>query len=354
MLHFESPYAFLLLILIPALPFLRRYTMKRGAVRFSSVTNAAKAGFSWRYRLSQSPAALRMLALVCLVIALARPQTGREEIVDISKGVAIEMVIDRSGSMSAEMEYDGRQMTRLDVVKSVFKNFALGDGRDLPGRPNDLIGIIAFARYADTICPLTLAHGALEPFLDTVKLVQVRNEDGTAIGDALALAAARLEKAEETLAGQQTENRKAYDIKSKIIILLSDGENNAGKRDPLEAAKLAAKWGIKVYAIAIGGGQSAMQSIKTPFGVYKVPVGHSVDTTALKKIAEETGGFFREAGDAASLAAIYKEIDKMEKTDIESVKYVDYKEAFLPFAMLGLIMIAMEIALSNTVFRKLP
>jgi Ca-activated chloride channel family protein len=354
MLHFESPYVFLLLILIPAIFLLRRYTAKRGAVRFSTITNAAKAGLSWRQRLYPLPAVIRLLALICLIIALARPQTGREEIIDISQGVAIEMVIDRSGSMSAEMEYNGRQMTRLDVVKDVFKNFALGDGRDLPGRPNDLIGIVAFARYADTICPLTLAHGALAPFLDTVKLVQVRSEDGTAIGDALALAAARLEKAEETLARQQAGNKKTYDIKSKIIILLSDGENNAGKRDPLEAARLAARWGIKVYSIAIGHGGSSMQSIKTPFGVYKVPVGHSVDTTVLRQIAEETGGFFREAGDAASLAAIYKEIDKMEKSDVESVKYVDYKEAFLPFAFFGLMLIVAEVLLVNTVFRKLP
>ena len=353
MLHFESPYAFLLLVLIPALPFLLRYTAGRSAVRFSTIANAARAGLSWRQRLYGLPMAIRLIALLCLVIALARPQTGREEVVDISKGVAIEMVIDRSGSMAAEMEYNGRQMTRLDVVKDLFKNFALGDGRNLPGRPNDLIGIIAFARYADTICPLTLAHGALEPFLDTVKLVQVRSEDGTAIGDALALAAARLEKVDDTLAKQQTGNKKVYDIKSKIIILLSDGENNAGKRDPLEAAKLAAKWGVKVYAIAIGGG-SAMQSIQTPFGVYKVPVGHSADTTALKQIAEETGGFFREATDAASLSAIYKEIDKMEKSDVESVKYVDYKEAFLPFALVGLMLIVAEVLLSQTVFRKLP
>lgn len=357
MMHFESPWAFLLLVLIPLLPMIQRYWQQkkrqRGAIRFSSVSNAANAGRSWRQRLYNLPMGIRMLALICLIIALARPQTGREEVVDISKGVAIEMVIDRSGSMAAEMEINGRQKTRLDVVKDVFKSFALGDGKDLSGRPNDLIGIIAFARYADTICPLTLAHGALEPFLDTVKLVQVRSEDGTAIGDALALAAARLEKAEDTLARQQQNRKKTYTIKSKIIILLSDGENNAGKRKPLEAAEMAAKWGIRVYTIAIGG-DASMQSIRTPFGVYKVPMGHAVDTTTMQRIAEETGGFFREAGDAASLAAIYQEIDALEKSDIESVKYVDYKEAFLPFAMLGLILVAAEIVLSSTVFRKLP
>ncbi len=352
-MHFESPWAFLLLIIIPALLIIRRFTVKRGTIRFSSTANAAKSGRSLRRRLYHLPTVIRILALVCLVIALARPQTGREQILDISKGIAIEMVVDRSGSMGAEMEYDGRQMTRLDVVKKVFKNFALGDDNDLPGRPDDLIGMIAFARYPDTICPLTLAHGALSPFLDIIKLVKVRSEDGTAIGDALALAAARLEKADEALSRQRPGRKKTYQIKSKIIILLSDGENNAGKRSPLQAAKLAADWGIKVYAIAIGGGD-AVQSIRTPFGVYKVPVSQRVDTTALKQVAEKTGGFFREATDAGSLSAIYKEIDQMEKSEIESVKFVDYNESFLPFALLALILIGLEIILSNTIFRKIP
>jgi len=352
-MHFESPWAFLLLIIIPALLILRRDTLKRGAIRFSTTGNAAKAGRSLRRRIYQLPTIIRLLALVCLVIALARPQTGREQILDISKGIAIEMVVDRSGSMGAEMEYDGRQMTRLDVVKKVFKNFALGDDKDLPGRPDDLIGMIAFARYPDTICPLTLAHGALSPFLDTIKLVQARSEDGTAIGDALALAAAHLEKADEALTRQRPGTKKTYQIKSKVIILLSDGENNAGKRDPLQAAKLAADWGIKVYAIAIGGGD-AVQSIRTPFGVYKVPVSQRVDNSALKQVAEKTGGFFREATDAGSLSAIYKEIDQLEKSEIESVKFVDYNESFLPFALLGLILICFEILLSNTIFRKIP
>jgi Ca-activated chloride channel family protein len=352
-IHFESPWAFLLLIIIPALPLIRRFTIKKGAVSFSSTTNAARAGRSLRQRLHALPTVIRLMALACLVIALARPQTGREQIVDISKGVAIEMVVDRSGSMGAEMEFDGRQMSRLDVVKEIFKNFALGDGQDLLGRPNDLIGMIAFARYPDTICPLTLAHGALSPFLDTIKLVQVRSEDGTAIGDALALAAARLEKADEAIARQRSGNKKSYEIKSKIIILMSDGENNAGKRDPIEAAKLAAKWGIKVYTIAIGGGQ-AVQSVRTPFGVYKMPIEQRVDTSALKQIADTTGGFFREATDADSLSSIYEEIDQMEKSEIESVKFIDYNESFIPFLILGLMFIGLEILLSNTIFRKIP
>lgn len=352
-MHFESPWAFLLLIVIPLLLVVRRRTGKSGAIRFSSVGNAAKAGRSVRQRLSALPLLLRILAIILLTVALARPQTGREQIRDISKGIAIEMVVDRSGSMAAEMEYKGRKMNRLEVVKDIFKAFVMGDGRDLNGRPNDLIGMISFARYPDTICPLTLAHGALPPFLDSVKLVQTRAEDGTAIGDALALAAARLKTVDETLAQQRDGRKKSYKIKSKIVILLSDGENNRGKRDPIQAAELAEKWGVKVYSIVIGAGE-AVTSIQTPFGVYKVPMRQRVDTSAMKAIAEKTGGLFRKADNAEALRSIYEEIDKLEKSEIESVKFIDYKESFFYFALSGLLLIGCEVILSCTLFRKIP
>jgi Ca-activated chloride channel family protein len=243
-------------------------------------------------------------------------------------------------------------MTRLEVVKKVFNEFVMGGDRDLPGRPNDLIGLIVFARYADTVCPLTLAHGALPAFLRNIDLVQTRDEDGTAIGDALALAAARLDRAEESFNAQE-DLSNSYEIKSKIIVLLSDGENNYGKRTPVQAAELAALWGIKVYTIAIGGGE-AVTSVQTPFGVYKIPSRQSVDTKTLQAVAEKTGGFFRKAEDAESLYEIYEEIDKMEKSEIESVRFVDYKESFLLFALAGLFLIICDILLNNTFFRRIP
>jgi len=295
---------------------------------------------------------MRIIVFLLLIIALARPQTGREQIREISKGVAIEMVVDRSSSMGAELEYQGERMNRLEAVKRVFKEFVMGGDRDQPGRPNDLVGMINFARYPDTVCPLTLAHGALPAFLKSVKLAQSRTEDGTAIGDALALAAARLRTAEESLEkGQDPSN--TYEIKSKVIVLLSDGENNCGKRTPIQATELAAKWGIKVYTIAIGGGD-AVTSIRTPFGVYKVPSRQRVDTKTLEAIAEKTGGFFRKAEDAESLREICEEIDRMEKSEIESVRFIDYKESFLGFALAGLFLIACEIVFKNTLFRKIP
>jgi len=251
------------------------------------------------------------------------------------------------------MKYGNKVMSRLDVVKKVFSDFVLGDGEELKGRNDDLVGMIAFARYPDTVCPLTLAHGAFPDFLESIKLVRTRDEDGTAIGDAIALAAARLKKVDETIAKQRKKGEKTYQIKSRVIILLSDGENNSGRRDPVEAAEIAAEWGIKVYAIAIGGGETAT-SIRTPFGVYKMPVGTRVDTSALKAVAEKTGGFFRQAKDAGALHEIYREIDSMEKTEIESVRFVDYKEVFHWPLLAGLFLIGLEIVFTSTLFRKIP
>ena len=352
-MHFESPWSFLLLFLIPFLIWFRHIRVKPGTVRFPTIRNAAEAGKSIRQSFTWLPDFLRILALICLTVALARPQTGIEQIREITQGIAIEMVVDRSGSMGAEMEYKGEQMNRLEVVKRVFKEFALGNGRDLPGRSNDLVGIISFARYPDTTCPLTLAHGALTPFIENIKLVKTRAEDGTAIGDALALAAARLKKADETTALQKKMGIDPYRIKSKVIILLSDGKNNSGRRDPLQAAELAAKWGVRIHTIAIGGGDAAT-SIRTPFGVYKLPKRQGVDVDTLKTVAEKTGGFFRMAEDDESLREIYEEIDRMEKTEIESVKFVNYKEAFFPFIIALLFLTGLEIFLTATIFRKIP
>jgi Ca-activated chloride channel homolog len=352
-MHLHSPWALLLLLAIPAILILRRLRHKTAAIRFSSVVHATKSGKSLRQQFSKLPQILRVSALIFLIIALARPQTGREEVRDVSKGVAIEMVVDRSGSMGMEMEYKGSTMSRLDVVKQVFLDFVLGNNSKLPGRPDDLIGMIAFARYPDTVCPLTLTHGALPLFVKNTQIVTQKSEDGTTIGDALALAAARLKTAEITLSKQQGKTNDSYQIKSKIIILLSDGQNNCGKRTPMEAAELAKQWGIKVYTIAIGGGE-AMASIRTPFGVYKVPTVAEVDTFTLKAIADTTGGIFREADTAENLTEIYKEIDKLEKSEIETIRYVDYKENYLMFVLAGLIMLASEVFLSNTLFRKIP
>lgn len=353
-MHLESPWALLLLAVIPVVIWWDRRRRGGGSIRFSSTRNAAHTGRSWRLRLAFLPLWMRVLALVFLAVALARPQRGLERVRDISKGIAIEMVVDRSSSMGAEMEYRGERLNRLDVVKRVFGEFVLGGRSGLQGRPNDLIGMVAFARYADTICPLTLAHGALPRFLETVKLVRQRAEDGTAIGDALALAAARLKTAEDALAEQTPERGgPEYEIESKIIILLTDGENNCGKRDPLQAAELAAEWGIRIYTIGVGGGD-AVTTIQTPFGAYKVPMGRGVDAGTLKAIAGKTGGLYRRADTARALVDVYEKIDALERSEIETERFVDYRELFVPWAILALLCLCLEVALRTTLYRRIP
>jgi len=355
-MRFATPWAFVLTAVIALLVVILLRLRKPGGVHFPSVENARRAGASWRTRLSRLPLVLRVIALVLLVVALARPQEGREKVRDVTRGVAIEMVIDRSGSMGTEMEYRGRKLNRLEVVKRVFKEFLMGNGENLKGRPNDLVGMVAFARYADTIAPLTLGHGALLRFLDGLKVVTRRSEDGTAIGDAIALAAARLKTAEEDLARfneGSKDNKDEYRIKSKVIILLTDGQNNFGRRTPQEAAKLAAKWGIKIYAIGVGGRES-VATVRTLFGAFKVPTGGGVDEKTLKDVAEITGGIFRMAEDEKSLREVYEEIDRMEKSEVESVRYIDYKERFTGFAMASMFLVLIEVVLSSTILRRVP
>ena len=323
---------------------------------FPTTTHASQAGNSLRKKLIHLPFILRLIALLFLILALARPLEGMEKIYDISKGVAINVVIDRSSSMNAEMKFEGQTINRLEVAKKVFLEFVKGNERNLEGRPNDLIGLITFARYADTACPLTLAHDALSSFVEPVDLVKRKAEDGTAIGDALALAAARLQQAETTLTQQNQsadDQQSNYEIKSKIIILLTDGEQTAGRRTPKEAAELAKKWGIKIYAIGIGGEDSLLR-IPSLFGARVVQRGPGVDRQTLTMLAETTGGLFRMAEDGDSLRAVYEEINALEKSEIESVRFVDYKEKFSIFAFAGLILLALETILRTTWFRRLP
>jgi Ca-activated chloride channel family protein len=355
-MRFESPWMFLLLLGLPALLWWRQRRMGPGAaIRFSWTQNAARAGASLRQRLGFIPPLLRLIALALLVIALARPQLGMEHVRETNEGIAIEMVLDRSSSMAAEMNFEGRRRNRLEVVKEVFKTFVLGDGKELKGRGNDLIGMISFAQFPETVCPLTLGHGALPQFLETVRLAAPKSqEDGTAIGDAVALAAARLKTAEETLARQLPDAANRFEIKSKVMILLSDGQQTAGKRRPLDSAKLSKEWGIKIYAIAVTG-KEEMQSQNTFFGRFlQLGTAPQLDTRDLEAVAKETGGKFFLAEDAKSLGNIYKEIDALERSGIESVRYMDYRELFAPFAVLALLLVALETGLNCTIFRKIP
>ncbi|MBQ6472500.1 MAG: VWA domain-containing protein [Victivallales bacterium] len=356
MFRFESPYAFLLLLIPLAVLAWRRWRRVRqtAALTYSSVSGIQRVGRSFRQRTAWAPTALRTISVILLVVALARPQTGRERVEEASQGVAIEMVLDRSGSMQLEMEFEGTMRERLEAAKEVFRRFVFGHGKQLQGRRSDLVGMIAFARHADTVCPLTLAHGVLRPFLDTVQTAATREEDGTAIGDAVALAAARLHTVEETLALQTRKGKDTYDIRSKVMILLTDGENNCGRRTVRQAGELAAQWGIRIYVVLVGGGE-AYQVIQTPFGKQRRRVmTQEVDSRDLRHIAETTGGFFRQAQDARTLESVYAEIDQMERSSVETLRFTDYREMYLPFALTAFVLLLLEILLRCTLYRRLP
>jgi len=341
-----DPWLLLLLLVPVALGFWRR--RRRGpAALISAAEIPAAAGRTWRTRLRGLPGALRLAAIALLAVGLARPQAGFGVVRTSADGVAIMMVLDRSSSMNGAIGAGSSQTTRFIAAQNAFSSFVLGDGRTLEGRPHDLVGMIAFARYPETIAPLSRATDAVAALASSVNTAEQRAEDGTAIGDAVALAAARLRNAEKNLAerNEQADDDEEADpdftIKSKVIILLTDGENNAGDADPIRAARLAAEWGIKIYAVGITGDRS----ITLPGGQRRRLPGSGADDGVLRRLAESTGGFYRPVEDAGALRAVYEEIDQLEKTEIRTREYTNYDERFPPIILAALAALALEGAL---------
>jgi Ca-activated chloride channel family protein len=360
-MDFQAPLVLLLLILLPVLGVWQWRRQRTAAVRFSSINTLKKSPVSWRVRLRPTLFLLRLLCLACVIVALARPRKGTVLSEISSEGIAIEAVVDRSGSMQAEMDYNGQELNRLDVVKRVLAEFIQGNKHQFEGRTGDLIGLITFAKYADTTCPLVLSHSVLLEFLKQTQIVTLRSEDGTAIGDAIALAGARLQKAEEEIQRRRVslgmtdanDAPEGFKIKSKIIILLTDGQNNQGEYAPLKAAELARDWGVKIYTIGIGSDQ-AFTTVQTPMGSFKMPAQNDLDENLLTQIAETTGGFYRRADSARVLEDIVKTIDELEKSEVKTLQYTQYSEQFMPWVWAALGLIMLEILGSCTVFRKIP
>jgi Ca-activated chloride channel homolog len=358
-----SPLVLLLFFILPVLAFLYLRKKRTAGVKFPSLVDMKNCRISARIRLRPLLLIARLVCIGLLIVALARPRKGTVLSEISTEGVAIEVVADRSGSMQTEMDYYGQNLNRLEVVKKVLSDFIEGNKKNLVGRSNDLVGLVIFARYADTICPLVLSHNILLEFLKKTEIVGLRSEDGTAIGDAIALAAARLKKAEEEIkqrnaqliqAGDKKLDEQAgFKIKSKVIILLTDGMNNAGEHNPLQAAELAKEWGIKIYTIGIGSDQ-AYATIQTPLGAYKMPTGQSLDEGLLNAIAETTGGFYGRADNAKTLHSIVEKIDKLEKSEVKSIQYTQYAELFGPWTLAALLVLVLEMLASCTVFRKIP
>lgn len=356
--HWESPWAFALLpgLALVALV-VRRLSRGAPAPVLSTTEGCASLPRTPRQRVLWLPAALSWSGVALLCVALARPQIGIGRVETSSDAVAIQLVVDRSGSMNQYMELDGALVTRIDAVKRVLRDFLLGDGRDLRGRVSDLVGLVVFARFAETACPLVRDARTVSKFVDAVNIAQMRFEDGTAIGDGLALAAARLKRAEDELANRRASSAPGAGdlrIKSKVVILLTDGDNNAGEADPLAAAQLAAEWGIKVYTIGVGAGGMSYQVVRTPLGEQRVPVQNNMDERVLKQIAEITGGLYHRAQDGEALRRVYREIDRLEKSTIRTVEYTDWQERFHLLALPGAVALALGVLLSSTVLRRNP
>jgi Ca-activated chloride channel family protein len=359
---FFSPWFFLLLLLLPVVAW-RLWSRSRDvAVPFSSTQFALDLRPTWRQRLAWVPAVLTLAAVALAIVALARPREGREQTIVDADGIAIEMVVDRSGSMQAmDFQIDGQHVDRLTAIKNVAGRFIQGDdttheNEGLSGRVSDLIGLITFAGFADAITPPTLDHAFVMAHLNHQDIVSRREEDGTAIGDAISLAIEKLNR---------LDNRKKEKVKSKVLILLTDGENNAGEIDPVQAAELAQKMGVKIYTIGVGTRGSAPVPVRNPFtGRQDIQwVEVNIDEDALTKIATTTGGKYFRATDTQSLAAIYHEIDQLEKTSVEARHFVDYRELAIqashvgawsvpPLVLIALGLLSARVLLSNTVFRE--
>jgi len=311
-----------------------------GSVTYSSLDLVNRAPRSLRARLSALPALGLALAVAALALALAGPRTGDATSRVSREGIAIVMVVDRSGSMQARDFVEGdTSVDRLQAVKQVFRDFVVGSGSGT-GRKDDLVGLVAFARYADGLCPLTLDHGNLLAILDQLEIVTERAEDGTAIGEGLALAVERLRR---------------NPAKSKLAILLTDGVNNAGDVDPLQAAELARRFGVKVYTIGAGRTGYAPVPVLGLGGRVRLQRAYvEIDEDTLRAIADKTQGRYFHATDVEGLAQVVSEIDALERSEITEVRYLQYTEHYAGVVGVALALISLSALLGGTVLRRLP
>jgi len=331
----DDPWALVLLLLVPLLARLRRGG-RDAALHLPALPRLREAASgrgrgrgAWRWLLP----ALRIAAVACFVGALARPQGGIAESRAVTEGIDIMLAVDVSSSMLAEdFTLAGKRANRLAAAKAVVADFISGRSS------GDRIGLVLFAARPYTQCPLTLDHGWLQTNVERAEIGMI--EDGTAIGSALATSVARLERA---------------DGKSKIVILLTDGQSNAGKVSPATAAEAAKALGYRVYTIGAGTRGVAPYPARDLFGnlVYR-PVPVDIDEATLRQIATATGGRYFRATDTESLQEIYGEIDTLEKSEHAGLQYREYRELYPWLLMPGLAFLAAELLLSRTVLRVLP
>ncbi|RME98876.1 MAG: VWA domain-containing protein [Chloroflexi bacterium] len=332
--RFESPWILTLLLLLPMLaawPYLTRRWAKPAALRYADVKLAAKNVASWRVLGQPLLALVRVAVIGLIIVGLARPQTGQAREIIRGEGVDIALALDISGSMAS---LDFEPQNRLQAAKDVIADF-------VQERPYDQIGLVVFANNAFSQSPPTVDHNVLLRLLERVQLAtDLGVEDGTAIGMGLANAGNML---------------KDSQAKSKVVILLTDGVNNAGQMDPVTAAEAAQSLGIKVYTIGMGRPGQVPVPVQDVFGRQQVVMQESaLDEATLQQIAETTGGRYYRATDTTDLKQIYDEINSLEQSTIERESFTRYRE-LAPWLLLpALLLLITELVLRKTVFRKLP
>ena len=294
---------------------------------------------SWRVRMRWMVPLLWNVGLFAWIVAAASPRMGNRQTEIKKDGIAIMMVVDTSGSMQAlDMSSTLKEETRLDVVKRTVANFVQG-GDGFAGRSNDMVGLIRFAGFADTACPLTFDHLNLATITQNVEIVRNPEEDGTAIGDALTLAVSRLTEAS---------------AESKVIVLLTDGSNNAGEETPEVAASLAKSQDITLYSIGVGSNGMAPIRVTDPrtgrSQVRTMPV--QIDDELLEKISVQTGGRYFRATNREGLQEIISTIDALEKTTLQEKRYREYTEYFPLLLVMGLLSLMTSVLLQHTFFRR--
>ena len=331
-MRFADPWFLLLLLALPALAWLKGRRGGQPAFLYSSVGLVKGISGVTRSHAQAILAQLRWVALALLIIGLARPQRGATEDPVRASGVDIVVALDLSGSMISEDFIIGQQrVNRLVVAKDVLREF-------IQKRSNDRIGLVAFARYPYVAAPLTLDHDFLLQQVDRLQLGAV--EDGTAIGSGLMAALNRL---------------RDVKARSKIVIVMTDGQNNAGKVPPLTAAETAEALGVRVYTIGVGTRGTAPVPYYDAFGGKKYrEVAVDIDEDTLQQVAKRTGGAYFRADSTDTLREIYARIDRLERTEATVKKYRYYGEWFPLVVMPGWFLLMLEIILSNTVWRRLP
>ena len=329
MFRFEDPWVLGLLLLLPVAYGLRRVIERRrtGTLRYSAVDSVLETGEGrsrWAHRV---PGVLRGLALAALIFSLARPQTGITSENVLTEGIDIVLVLDISSSMLAE----DLEPNRLEAAKVVAADFVMG-------RRNDRVGLVAFAGEAFTQAPLTLDYSVITSLLKELDPGMI--EDGTAVGMGLATAVKRLQ---------------ASDAASRVVVLLTDGRSNRGEIGPVTAARMAEALGVRVYTIGAGSRGTARVPVQDPLrGYVYATMRVDIDEETLQEVAEITGGRYFRATDTESLAAIYAEIDELERTEIEVENFTQYSEQFPLVLGFGLLLVLGELALTQTALRKLP